>query len=247
MRFEIFQEPAGNGIFQMQRDWDLLESAAKGNSEGGIRFYKWDRPTISLGYHQKDSMLLLDKLEADGVPWVRRPTGGAAVLHSDELTYAVVCPNADRQNVSALVLEYVGRAIAEGLQSAGVKAQLEPRGEPLTALPNRTMCFVRTSRWEVTANGKKIVGSAQRKYENAILQHGSILLGDDHLRIADYLKLNNDQDREVLRKRLDSSATSVARELGKAISDDEIRQHMETSFRMMLADLAERLTSLDAA
>ncbi|MBU0691047.1 lipoate--protein ligase family protein [bacterium] len=246
MKFEILQEPAGSGAYQMQRDWELLESAAKGGKVGVVRFYKWDKPTISLGYHQKESMLLLDEMEADAVPWVRRPTGGAAVLHSEELTYAVACPKAERQQTASLVLEYVGRAITEGLRAIGVDAQLEPRGEPLSALPNRTMCFVRTSRWEVTANGRKIVGSAQRKYEGAILQHGSILIGSDHLRIAEYLRLKSEHDRTILREKLNARSTSVEQETGQVIPDAEIREQMERSFRAVFGELTERLTALGA-
>ena len=244
MMFEILQEPVDSGEFQMQRDRQLLENAAEGKEGGIIRFYAWDKPTISLGYHQTETMLLLDEMTADGIPWVRRPSGGAAVLHSEELTYAVICPTAGRQQIASLVHEYVGRAIADGLCAIGVDAKLEPRGEPLSALTNRAMCFVRTSRWEVTAGGRKIVGSAQRKLESAILQHGSILLGSDHLRIANYLRLKTESDREVLREQLSSRSTSIEQEIGLRVPDSEIRQQMEKSFRVAFTELSERFSSL---
>jgi lipoyl(octanoyl) transferase len=241
MKISIFQEPAASGSTLMARDYELLMEAANGSQEIIIRFYKWDRPTLSLGYHQKLDILDLERMDAEGVPWVRRPTGGAAVLHSDELTYAIVVPNAGGHGASGLIHELVGRAIADGLCEVGVDAKLDPRGEPLSALPNRTTCFVRTSRWEVTVGGRKMVGSAQRILGSGLLQHGSILTGNDHLRIVDLLKLNSEADRETMRARLAARSTSVEQELGRRVPESEFRQAMEDSFRLVISDLPEQL------
>ena len=164
MTFEIYQEAKASGDEQMLRDRQLLEAAVHGKQEAVIRFYAWNMPTVSLGFHQKESVLQLEKMAADGVPWVRRPTGGAAVLHSDELTYAVICPKVENPQFSSLVLEYAGRALTEGLRALGVDANLEARGEPLSALPNRTMCFARTSRWKSLQTVERLLGAHRENW-----------------------------------------------------------------------------------
>lgn len=214
----------------MEEDQSLLERAERGELEPIVRFYQWEEPTVSLGFHQSADQLDAVRLKAARVPWVRRPTGGAAVLHSDELTYAIVLPDCNGPRDAARVQELVSRAIADGLRALGVAAEVDGRGEPLTALPSRMSCFVRTSRWEVTVSGRKIVGSAQRKLSRAVLQHGSILTGSDHLRITEFLLLKDEHSRALLRTKLESKATCIADELGHAVAISDVREAMAQSF-----------------
>jgi lipoyl(octanoyl) transferase len=231
MVLDLFNDPPASGEDLMARDAELLERSASDQLAPQLRFYRWIVPTVSLGYHQKPDLLDGERLEQARIPWVRRPTGGAAVLHSEELTYAVVIPHASDAVHSNLVQEFVGKAIASGLQAVGVNATIEERGEPLAALPNRTSCFVRTSKWEVSVGGKKLVGSAQRKLQHAILQHGSILEGDDHLRIIDFIKLSNEAMRVPLRERLREHSTSISTQLGHNVDDRVLREALAESFR----------------
>lgn len=234
MKLQIRQYPPRAGSVLMAEDLALLEQAERGELEATLRFYEWSEPTVSLGFHQPEQVLDAERLRVARMPWVRRPTGGAAVLHSEELTYAIVIPDVADARAAARVQELVSRAIALGLRDVGVEADADSRGEPLTALPNRGSCFVRTSRWEVTARGRKIVGSAQRRLTRAILQHGSILTGDDHLRITDFLRVSNDAERELLRRKLAEKATSVAAELGHAIPMEKLRAALTASFSRVL-------------
>lgn len=238
IEFRVEQEPAKPGTVLMAEDRELLERAEQGEIGPTLRFYEWEVPTLSIGFHQGEDGLELARLSEARVPWVRRPTGGAAVLHSEELTYAVVLPRGAESGGSAVVQEAVARAISAGLRSIGVAAETDARGEPLSALSNRISCFVRTSRWEVTAGGRKIVGSAQRKLSRAILQHGSILTGDDHLRIVELLRLTDDQARASLRDRLAAKSTSVSAELGRRVTPSELREPMERAFRECFASMA---------
>ena len=238
MTLRIVQEPPRAGFALMAEDKTLLERAERDELEATLRFYEWSEPTVSLGFHQPEQVLDGERLRAARVPWVRRPTGGAAVLHSEELTYAIVIPGVADAAASARVQELVSRAIALGLRDVGVEADADSHGEPLTALPNRSSCFVRTSRWEVTARGRKIVGSAQRRLTRALLQHGSILTGDDHLRIADFLRTSSESERETLRRRLAEKATSVSGELGHAIPMETLRAALAASFRRVFASEA---------
>jgi lipoate-protein ligase A len=226
---QIMQDGADDGDRLMAADLALLQRAAEADGDPVLRFYTWRVPTISLGFHQQEGILDHDRIERDGMAWTRRPTGGAAVLHSDELTYAIVV-SSGHSGAGKRLQQYVSMAIASGLRSLGVRADVDRRGEPLSALPSRTSCFVRTSRWEVTARGRKLVGSAQRKLGNAYLQHGSILVGDDHLRIVDYLGAADDASRESLRERLTARATSITAELGHRISLETLRQQLAKSF-----------------
>lgn len=241
MNLQIQQDPPKTGFVLMAEDRDFLERANRAECNPVLRFYQWRVPTLSLGYHQSAAVLDERQIAADRMPWVRRPTGGAAVLHSDELTYAIILPLYDKRMATLNVQELVSRAIAAGLRAVGVDADVDERGEPLSALPNRTSCFVRTSRWEVTVRGKKLVGSAQRRLANAVLQHGSILTGDDHLRIADYLALDDEQTRKRLRASLRQKATSIRAELGREVDLPLLRAALADSF-LRVFGVAESLS-----
>jgi lipoyl(octanoyl) transferase len=232
----VVQDPAKCGQVLMDEDLALLEQAERGELGPLVRFYQWHVPTISLGFHQSAEQLDLFRLQAAHVPWVRRPTGGAAVLHSEELTYAIVLPDCTGPKDAAQVQELVSRAIAGGLRALGIAADVDERGEPLSALPNRTSCFVRTSRWEVTVKGRKIVGSAQRKLSRAILQHGSILTGNDHLRITEFLRMTDEASRESLRLKLEKKATCIAAEVGHVVDMAALREAMAQSFLSVFAE-----------
>ncbi|MBU0507263.1 lipoate--protein ligase family protein [bacterium] len=230
MDLAIHQDSPLPGAILMAQDRALLESLDRAPMGSVLRFYEWSEPTISLGFHQSADILDSDRMVRDSLPWVRRPTGGAAVLHSEELTYAIVVPFDGRSAAAALIQEATSRALADGLRAVGVEAEVFARGEPLSSLPNRTSCFARTSRWEVVARGKKIVGSAQRRLTRAVLQHGSILTGDDHLRIVEYLRLPDESARRGLQDRLRERSTSVAAELGMLLPNTVLREALARSF-----------------
>ncbi|MCB1061083.1 MAG: hypothetical protein KDB65_12720 [Calditrichaeota bacterium] len=235
------------GQWLMDRDSDDLKAAANSEIEARLSLYQWEVPTLSLGFHQVDSKVDFERLKTAGVPLVRRPTGGAAVLHSEELTYSIVVPDVVELRAGQYLLEYVGRAISEGLQAIGVNAELDERGESLSPLANRTSCFARTSRWEVAVDGRKIVGSAQRRLGNALLQHGSILLGNDHLRIVEFLTVSQETDRESLRSRLDKKATCVENEIGQGNHAKELRHALETAFQSGYDSFLKRVNHVNDA
>ncbi len=241
----IRQDGAMPGQWLMDRDAQELEQAAAGIlSEPRVSFYQWEVPTLSLGYHQTEDKIDYDRLRILNVPMVRRPTGGAAVLHSEELTYSIVLPGLDDLRTGSLVLEYIGRALTAALREIGVDATLDERGEALTPLANRTSCFARTSRWEVAVHGKKIVGSAQRRLGGAILQHGSILTGPDHLRIVELLRVREDTERSLLRARLASKATCVGDEIGQGDHVQRLRSALEGTFAAGYPHFVEKVEGL---
>ncbi|MBI5233341.1 MAG: lipoate--protein ligase family protein [Deltaproteobacteria bacterium] len=166
------------GSSNMAGDEAILATAERGLSSGRIptptlRFYEWDVPTISIGYPQEASPFL-----DAAVPLVRRITGGGAVLHHMELTYSLVSHTAHPffSNGSRKAYSSISGAIVSALKDLGIEADIVT-----TKLDagQRDVCFFFPSRYEVAVNGKKLVGSSQRRLKHAFLQHGFIVLDVD--------------------------------------------------------------------
>jgi lipoate-protein ligase A len=148
-----------------------------------LRLYRWERPTLSLGRNEP-AVGRYDPAaaRARGVDVVRRPTGGRAVLHWRELTYAVVAPVRALGGPRA-AYRSIHRKLAEALAPLGVPAEIAPdpaRAAPVHAGP----CFQAPAGGEIVARGRKLVGSAQLRVGDVLLQHGSILLEDDQGMVA---------------------------------------------------------------
>ncbi|MFZ5875549.1 MAG: lipoate--protein ligase family protein [Nitrospirota bacterium] len=172
--------PAG---YNMAVDEALADACRRGHIGPTLRVYGWDRPSISLGYFQRpEAVVDLERCRAAGVPVVKRTTGGRAVYHHREVTYSLVAPTPHPKFPSTIrgAYEVVARALASGLTDFGLRVDLHPRDpERLRRGTKTPLCFDSTSRSELTLHGKKVVGSAQRRWPTAFLQHGSILLGYD--------------------------------------------------------------------
>ena len=173
----------------MAIDAALLDEAESSPSPLTIvRFYQWRRPTISLGRNQRIDTAVDEAFCAEqGVEIVHRPTGGRAVLHDDELTYAVAS-NDSTHFGDTIYANYksVSEALCQAFNRVGVPAKLAPdtRRTPTTANGNDLPCFVSPSRYELTVQGRKIVGSAQRRLRRSFLQHGSMPISCDREKLA---------------------------------------------------------------
>jgi len=144
---------------------------------GVVRLYGWSRPTLSLGRNEPASAYPLDALRASGVDVVRRPTGGRAVLHDRELTYAVIVPARALGGAREAYVR-INQALADGLRHLGAPVDVVARQGRALA-PDAGPCFQVPAAGEVVARGRKLVGSAQARVGGALLQHGSILLDGD--------------------------------------------------------------------
>jgi len=146
-----------------------------------LRFYRWDRPTLSVGNSQRVAEAVdIEFCRDRGIGIVRRPTGGQAVLHDQELTYAVASSHPDLMAGPSPYAPYkrISTALAAGLATLGVPVELAPRMRRMTS--HRTdPCFLEAGFSEVIYNGRKIAGSAQRRLRDRFLQHGSILIHFD--------------------------------------------------------------------
>jgi lipoate-protein ligase A len=153
-----------------------------------LRFYRWQRPTISLGRNQKiDKAVDVEYCRANGIDVVHRPTGGRAVLHDDELTYAVISNDTSCFG-DTIYGNYkrVSEALCRGYNSLGVPAILAPdtrKPGPLTT-GGDPPCFLSPSRYELMVDGRKIAGSAQRRIRHTFLQHGSMPITCDRAVLA---------------------------------------------------------------
>ena len=153
----------------MAADVALLDDAVRLGT-ASLRFYRWDPPTLSIGRNQP-----LDGVAADGIAVVRRPTGGQAVWHDHEVTYAVAAPIAHFGSLRNAYCQIHTR-IAAALRSLGVDAVLAPGRPAVRPSDRRASCFASSVGGEILVNGRKLVGSAQVRRAGAFLQHGSILL-----------------------------------------------------------------------
>lgn len=157
-----------------------------------LRLYGWKPPAISLGFHQRLSDLDLDKCQRANIDVVYRPTGGRAVLHADEVTYAIILGAGSALFHERIlpVYERISQGILAGLARLDVPLGFEraPRLEQAPGASDlASLCFASSVQYEIGHAGKKMIGSAQRRLDGVVLQHGSILLGREHLQLVDYL------------------------------------------------------------
>lgn len=166
----ITEETPRSGSWNMSVDEALLESASK-EGKCWLRWYQWSEPTVSLGYFQSGDI----PRELAGLPTVRRLSGGGAILHHHELTYAAAIPadHAFAKTPTDLYREIHGRIISV-LTDYGIPA--ERRGTSADSSDEPFLCFLRKDANDVVVRTDKILGSAQRRRRGAVLQHGSLLL-----------------------------------------------------------------------
>jgi len=171
-------DPPLPGVENMAWDHALALEAGEG---GVLRWYGWDAPTISFGRNEPVPGHVAERVGEAGFPHlVRRPTGGRAVLHDQELTYALVVPGRSGMGPRHLYAR-VHEGIVAGFRALGIPAARVERGAVLP--PHAGPCFQAAAPGEVTLDGRKLVGSAQARMAGALLQHGSILLGGDQSRL----------------------------------------------------------------
>jgi lipoate-protein ligase A len=172
------------GAWNMAVDEALLEAAEAGRLKGPVlRLYAWSPPCLSIGYHQSPGEACdLEYCRRAGIDVVRRPTGGRAVLHDDEATYAVVALSDGGPFAGLGLVETYGLiagALAASLRILGLPVAVEQRAMPLPP-GGGAPCFLIPSQKELLVGGRKVVGSAQRRGTHAFLQHGSVPLTIDY-------------------------------------------------------------------
>ncbi|MFK7770308.1 MAG: biotin/lipoate A/B protein ligase family protein [Mariniblastus sp.] len=180
-------DPPANGAWNMAVDQALLETANR-TGQMTLRFYQWSEPTLSLGYFQNHH----DREKhppSINCPMVRRKTGGGAIMHDHELTYSLSIPSQNRwsrkntelySTLHQIIIDLLAEYEIQSHLHKDVASTAAPRISP-NVDHSAFMCFNRRSDGDIVLGGHKVVGSAQRRLKNALLQHGSILMDNSQM------------------------------------------------------------------
>lgn len=232
MNLEVILSGENNGKFNMDFD---LRLAKNFSGVPVLRLYRWKPYCISLGANQ--SFIEVDSVKAnsDNIDIVKRPTGGRAILHSEELTYSVIFP-VEPSLSPKLIYNEINLALKKGLSLFHKKLEkLELEHNQINFRnfykeEKSSICFAVSAKSEINFGNKKLVGSAQRKIGNVILQHGSILCGDYHLRITDYLNIDNARKKEI-RKEITETTIDLKDILGEEINYEHLSECLIQGFK----------------
>lgn len=210
--WRVITSPPAAGAWNMALDEAIMEAVRGLEQPPTLRFYAWEPACLSLGHAQPIGDVDLPSLVANGWQVVRRPTGGRAILHTDELTYSIAA-HQDNPIMTGGVLESYRRislALVEGLRKLGINSNADSHyALPEGSVQNAAVCFEVPSNYEITANGMKIIGSAQARRGLGVLQHGSLPLFGDLARITQVLKFESVAEQVSARQRLlDHAATA---------------------------------------
>lgn len=219
MRWHLWLDGPRPGWENMAVDLALLDRA-EADGEGWLRLYSWAPHCLSFGRHEPAARRYgRERVRALGLDTVRRPTGGRAVWHAREITYAVTRPFERTEPIREAYLA-IHSMLRDALVGLGVPARLAPATTRARSL-SAGACFASAAGGEVTVGGRKLVGSAQLRRGRALLQHGSILLEDDQAMVAALSPASAPQAR----------ATSLAEALQRLVAHAEIAEAIGAAAR----------------
>jgi lipoate-protein ligase A len=233
--------PPARGAWNMAVDEAILEAAGRGASLPTLRLYAWEPACLSLGYAQPYKDVDVDRLEANGWEVVRRATGGRAILHTDDLTYSVTAPP-EEPRVLGSVLESYSRlagALIAAVRALGLPVEVKEHTAP-TSEAKGPVCFEVPSAYEIVVGGKKLVGSAQARKKEGVLQHGTFPLSGDLTRITQALVFPDEQARTAAAQKLLSRATTAESVTGRVIAWETAAQAFVSAFEQELNLKLER-------
>ncbi len=233
MRWRILIDGKKSAAENMAIDEAILLGNIAGKSIPTIRFYDWNLPTVSFGFNQQIKKEIdVDLVKKNGFAFVRRPTGGRAVLHFEEVTYAVISPLQDKLSGNITdSYSQISLALATGLNLMGVEVEFE-RGN-LSSSHQREFanpCFTSSSKYELKYQNKKIVGSAQVRRENVLLQHGSILMNRNQEAISEIIPNLTVDKRNTIRKYLARKTVCINQILKEKIDYDKAVKFLINGF-----------------
>ena len=250
-KWRLIRSLPANGARNMAVDEAVLESVIAGKSPATLRLYAWEPACLSLGYAQPEADVDRVALEWHGWGLVRRPTGGRAILHGNELTYSVIGTENDPRLAGGVLESYctLSLALLEALHLLGIPAQAAEKpltqsatteniGAGSTTVHKKAnqnpVCFEIPSTYEITAGGKKLIGSAQARRDQGVLQHGTLILFGDLTRIIRVLKFRDEAARERAASRLLEHATTAEGVARRIITWDEAANAYIQAFSKVL-------------
>ena len=222
----------------MRRDEEYarrLQDSPGADHPSLLRLYGWRPWAISLGHHQSPDDLDLRRCAANGIDVVRRPTGGRAILHAEELTYCVVMYTGRRSILT--VYNDISRALVRGLLLFGVDVSLQksqPNFPEAYRHASSIPCFTSSARYEIEWRGRKLVGSAQRRFgdgdRDVVLQHGSILCGPAHMRLVDYLRIEDPALLARVKREMEAKTVDLGEITGGNVDVERLASSIKQGF-----------------
>jgi lipoate-protein ligase A len=203
----------------MAVDEAILAQIGRADSPPTLRLYAWEPACLSLGQAQPYSDVDDAGLRERGWDVVRRPTGGRAILHTDELTYSITASSTEDVIAGSLLESYnrIALALLRAVRLLGLNPEVKP-GPGTDRNSINPVCFEVPSSYEITVNGRKLIGSAQARRREGVLQHGSLPLCGDLARITHGLVFSDAAARQEAGARLLGRATTVESALGRPVS-----------------------------
>jgi lipoyl(octanoyl) transferase len=241
-KWRLLITPPAHGAWNMAVDESILEHIGRGESLPTLRLYSWQPPCLSLGHAQPFADADVHRLNERGWDVVRRPTGGRAILHTDELTYSVIAPTNEPRVAGSILESYnrMARALLQAIKSLGLPVEIKEDSsashdpERTQGLTPNPVCFEVPSAYEITVHGKKLIGSAQARRKEGVLQHGSLPLTGDLARITEALTFADESARQDAAQRLLVRATTVESVLGREVLWNDAAQAFVWAFEVTL-------------
>lgn len=237
MNWQFLNTGAHDGQFNMDVDQELARRLQQGVGKQTLRLYRWQPYAISLGMNQRIDDIDTGACTAAGIDVVRRPTGGRAILHAEELTYSVVMSSGGRNTME--IYRLIGSALVRGLRHFHpdiMMGHVQPDFPSLYRQASSVPCFSSTARYEIQFRGRKLVGSAQRRFPalnhdgtEIVLQHGSILIGPEHRRLAEFIRPQGTTAAGI-RQTLDERTTGLSEILQRQVQFDEVAGAIQRGF-----------------
>jgi lipoyl(octanoyl) transferase len=232
--FRLILDGPADGAWNMALDEALMESSGTEGNPPSLRFYTFSPPALSVGRFQKTGGVFdFECLEDFGYTFVRRPSGGQAVLHSEELTYsAAVGKHVLGRLGKRDIYRFIVPILLAGLSELGLESFNEaPGGNGVSTSPD---CFASTGQYEIDGNSnRKLIGSAQMVSRTSVLQHGSIPLTSANRKLRDFLLPDVEENR----------SSSISEELNRTVSFDEAEAAFSRAAGSILQLRQEEITT----
>ncbi len=237
MMWRVVNSGINQAAMNMAIDEAIMLAHSVGEVPPTLRFYGWQPAAVSLGYFQRETEIDRSACDRLGIDVVRRLTGGRAVLHERELTYSIVIREKEPSVPPTISASYrfFSQGLLAGLKQLGINAQMSmPREVYSQSRQKRSSssaaCFDAPSHYEITYEGRKLVGSAQVRKYGVLLQHGSILLTFSPQRMADVLGVHSPEARQKMIEMLTCRATSIEEIMGISVSWQDVYDAMIENF-----------------
>jgi lipoyl(octanoyl) transferase len=200
-------------------------SCSENKSPPTLRFYTFNPPAISIGCNQKIDNFNINKISKKKFDFVRRITGGTAVLHKNDLVYSLVSPESSLPAKVIDAYNYLSDGLVFGLKNIGLTAVKKTA----KTIKRQDACYLNANPYDVMVNDKKISGNAQARLKGVVLQHGTIIIEDNLKELIDCLNLDGRQKAKLL-KESQKKVTCLENELGK-INISKIEKAMIKGFK----------------